>query len=267
MSLEHIIDRLPFEPTEFEPGHVWLAGAGPGSLGQLTLDVLDAISNADVIVYDALVNPEVLLLADRADLHFAGKRGGEVSAAQETINDLLVSHARHNKRVLRLKGGDPFVFGRGGEEVLMLANAGIPFRVLPGITAAFAALASVNIPATMRGVNRAIILATGHAPGAEGDVDWGALAKTGQPLIVYMGLTNIAKIADALIAGGMLGKTPAAIIQSATGPDERMCIATVATIAGKAMESNFRSPALIVFGDIVSLRADLLIRDLEEVTS
>ncbi len=254
MSLKRQLSRLPFRPVAFEPGHVWLAGAGPGNLGSLTLDVLDAIACADAIVYDALVNRDVLKITDGAELHFAGKRGGKVSAAQETINALLVRLAGENKRVLRLKGGDPYIFGRGGEEALMLAQAGIPFRVLPGITAAFAALASLDIPATMRGINRAIILATGHAPGSEGDVDWASLAKTGQPVIVYMGLTNIQKIAGALIEGGMSGDTPAAVVQSATTPEERIVVATASTIAGRVMKEGFASPALVIFGGIVSLR-------------
>ena len=265
MSLERNIGKLPFEPIPFQPGHVWLAGAGPGNLGSLTLDVLDAVSHADAIVYDALVNPDILEIAQSAELHFAGKRGGRVSAAQESINEKLIRLAQEKKRVLRLKGGDPYVFGRGGEEVQMLAEAGIPFRVLPGITAAFAALASADIPATMRGSNRAIILATGHAPGSDGDVDWGSLAKTGQPIIVYMGLSNIDKIATALVEGGMPGGTPAAVIQSATTPDERIIVATVGTVANRAQQAGFASPALLIFGDIVSLRAQLQPLRLEEL--
>lgn len=235
-----------------------------GNIGNLTLDVLHAISTADVIVYDALINPDILNIANDAELLFAGKRGGKVSAAQDAINEMLTSHARQGKRVLRLKGGDAYIFGRGGEEVLMLAKAGIPFRVLPGITAAFAALAVADIPATMRGMNRAIILATGHAPGGDGDVDWAALAKTGQPVIVYMGVTNIAKIADALVLGGMPAETPAAIIQSATMDDQRILVATAATIANRAKAAGCASPALIVFGDIVSLREQLQIGSFEE---
>lgn len=265
MKLASKLQRLSFSSRRFEPGHVWLAGAGPGNLGSLTLDVLDAVSNADAIVYDALVNPDVLEIAERAELHFAGKRGGQVSAAQATINELLVGLARDNKRVLRLKGGDPYIFGRGGEEVLMLARAGIPFRVLPGITAAFAALAEADIPATMRGTNRAIILATGHAPGSNGDVDWAALAKTGQPVIIYMGLTNIARIADALMVGGMSGDLPAAVIQSATTPDQQILIATAATIADETVRAGISSPALVIFGDIVSVREELHRHFLDEV--
>ncbi|MEX0345671.1 MAG: uroporphyrinogen-III C-methyltransferase [Rhizobiaceae bacterium] len=257
MSLDFQISQLPFQPAEFVPGHVWLAGAGPGSIGHLTLDVLDAVSKADVIIYDALVNPDILKLAKDAKLCFAGKRGGKVSAAQDAINEMLIGNARQNRRVLRLKGGDPYIFGRGGEEVFVLARAGIPFRVLPGITAAFAALAATDIPATIRGTNRAIILATGHAPGTDGDVDWTALAKTGQPIIVYMGLSNVDRIATELIAGGMAADTPAAIIQSATTNEERVLIATASTIAAEAGAGGYSSPALIVFGDIVALRSQL----------
>lgn len=264
MNLPSSLRRLPFQSLPFEPGEVWLVGAGPGNLGNLTLDALDAVSRADAIVYDALVNPDILKVADGAELHFAGKRGGKVSAAQESINQLLIRLAGEKKRVLRLKGGDPYIFGRGGEEVLMLARAGIPFRVLPGITAAFAALAESDIPATMRGTNRAVILATGHAPGGDGDVDWAALAKTGQPVIVYMGLTNIAKIADALLAGGMPRDLPTAAIQSATTPDRRILVATASTIANRVAAAGFSSPALLIFGDIVSIRGILHSADLAE---
>lgn len=251
------IGRLAQQLPPFESGHVWLAGAGPGGSGTLTIEVLWAISRADAIIYDALVNPEILAFADGAELHFAGKRGGEVSAAQEAINGLMIHLAGQGKRVLRLKGGDPYVFGRGGEEVLALAEADIPFRVLPGITSALAALAGADIPATMRGFNRAIILATGHAAGAPDDLDWRSIAATGQPVVVYMGLTNITRIAERLISGGMPPETPAAAIMSASLTEERVLVATAATIAREVQEQGFRSPTLILFGEIVRLRERL----------
>lgn len=257
MSIADAIERLALPSTEFEPGQVWLAGAGPGNAGSLTLDVAMAISSADAIVYDALVNPAVLELANDAELIFVGKRGGRVSAAQEVINEQLIRLARAGKRVLRLKGGDPHIFGRGGEEIFTLAKAGIAFRVLPGITSAFAAMAQLNIPATMRGRNRAIILATGHAAGSVDDVDWKALAVTGQPVIVYMGLTNIAHIARELITGGMAADTPAAVIMAATMPGERILVATAGSIADEAKANGFESPSLLLFGSIVSVREEL----------
>lgn len=257
MSLVDAITLLAPETAQFEAGHVWLAGGGPGSLGCLTLDAVAALAAADAVVYDALVDPAVLRAAARAQLYFVGKRAGQASTGQTNINLLLVRLARQGKRVLRLKGGDPNVFGRGGEEALALAQAGIPFRFLPGVTSGLGALASVGIPATQRGVNKAIILATGHAAGTADDLDWSALAKIGQPIVIYMGMNNLATIAAALAAGGMPEHTPAAIIMSGTTPRERILVADLATIAEKAGETSIGSPALIVIGDIVSLRSEL----------
>ena len=259
MSLEQSLGRLSAKLPDFEPGHVWLAGAGPGAVGCLTLDVLSALSQADAIVYDALVDPSILDAAQPdVQLHFAGKRGGSRdSARQDDITALLVHLAREGQRVLRLKGGDPYIFGRGGEEALALAHAGIPFRILPGVTSAFAALANAGIPATMRGFNKAITLATGHAAGTEDDLDWAALAKSGQPIVVYMGLKNLPEIASALISGGLAPSTPVAVIMAATTPVERVLVATLATVAERAEADGIVSPALIVVGDIVSLRAEL----------
>ena len=174
----------------FTPGHVWLAGAGPGDPGLLTLDALAGLQQADVVVHDALVDQRVLALAGpQARLEFAGKRGGKPSATQADISLRLITLARAGKRVLRLKGGDPFVFGRGGEEAMALAAAGIPFRIIPGVTAGLAALATAAIPATLRGVNRAVIFAAGH--GADEDFDWAPLARTGQPIVLYMVMHNL----------------------------------------------------------------------------
>ncbi|MBX3577946.1 MAG: uroporphyrinogen-III C-methyltransferase [Rhizobiaceae bacterium] len=258
MSLNEAIQRLRPELKAFEPGHVWLAGAGPGDRGSLTLDVISALSHADAIVYDALVDPSVLSAArEGAEIHFVGKRGGQESARQDDITALLVHLAGKQKRVLRLKGGDPYIFGRGGEEALALAQAGIPFRILTGVTSAFGALASAGIPATMRGMNKAVILATGHAAGAEDDLDWAALARTGQPIVVYMGLKNLETIAIALLEGGLPGSTPVAILMAATTPNERVLVSTLARAAADTREARIISPALIVVGDIVSMRAEL----------
>lgn len=263
MSLETAIARLAPSMPAFEPGHVWLAGAGPGNVGSLTLDVVAAIAGADAIVYDALVDATVLDAARQGvELHFAGKRGGQASAAQDDITALLVALARKKRRVLRLKGGDPYVFGRGGEEALAMARSGIPFRILPGVTSAFGALASVGIPATMRGLNKAIILATGHA-GTDDDLDWAALARTSQPIVVYMGLRNLERIAAALVSGGLKPSTPAAIITAATTPQERVLVSTLGILAAEAEAQGFASPALIVVGEIVSMRAELI--DLERL--
>jgi uroporphyrin-III C-methyltransferase len=240
----------------FAPGHVWLAGAGPGDPGLLTLDALAGLSQADVVVHDALVDPRVLALAGpQARLEFAGKRGGKPSATQADISQRLIVLARAGHRVLRLKGGDPFVFGRGGEEATVLAAAGVPFRVIPGITAGLAALAAADIPATLRGVNRAVIFAAGH--GAEEDFDWAPLARTGQPIVLYMVMHNLERIAAALLTAGLAADTPAAVIAAATTPKQRILTATLATLAAAAREQNFEPPAIVVIGDIVNARAAL----------
>ncbi|WP_117194532.1 uroporphyrinogen-III C-methyltransferase [Rhizobium terrae] len=242
---------------EFAPGHVWLAGAGPGHPRYLTLEVADALAKADVIVHDALVSDGVLSLAKTPDLIFVGKRGGKPSVAQDDITARLIELARAGKRVLRLKGGDPFVFGRGGEEAEALVRENIPFRILPGMTSALAALAAANIPATMRGISRAITLATGHAAGTPGDLDWKALAKTGEPIVVYMGVGTIGTIAQLLMEGGLSPETPVAVLMAATTPDERSLTATLATVQAEVERQNFVAPALIVIGKIVSMRAVL----------
>ncbi|MCC2612727.1 uroporphyrinogen-III C-methyltransferase [Neorhizobium petrolearium] len=256
MHLNEKIQAI-IEAPVFQPGHVWLAGAGPGHPRYLTLEVADAIGKADVIVHDALVSEDVLSLAKTADLIFVGKRGGKPSVAQDDITTKLIELAREGKRVLRLKGGDPFVFGRGGEEAEALARENISFRILPGMTSALAALAAANIPATMRGISRAITLATGHAAGTPGDLDWKALAKTGEPIVVYMGVSTIGTIAKLLMEGGLPSETPVAVLMAATMPGERSMIATLATVEAEIERQNFAAPALIVIGRIVSMQTAL----------
>jgi uroporphyrin-III C-methyltransferase len=241
----------------FAPGHVWLAGAGPGDPGLLTLDALAGLTQADVVVHDALVDRRVLALAgSQARLEFAGKRGGKPSATQADISQRLVELARASHRVLRLKGGDPYVFGRGGEEAMTLAAAGVPFRVIPGVTAGLAALAAASIPATLRGVNRAVIFAAGH--GADEDFDWAPLARSSQPIVLYMVMHNLEHIAGALIAGGRAPQTPAAVIASATTPNERILVSTLERLAADVRTKNFQPPAIVVIGDIVAMRKQLL---------
>jgi uroporphyrin-III C-methyltransferase len=243
----------------FAPGEVWLVGAGPGDPGLLTLDALAGLLQADVVVHDALVDARALALArSGAQMQFVGKRGGKPSIAQEDISAQLVAYARRGLRVLRLKGGDPCVFGRGGEEMLALAAAGVPFRVVPGVTAGLGGLASAWIPATMRGVNQAIILATGHGPDEERTMDWSALARTRQPIVLYMGLRNLENIATALLHGGLPASTPAAVIASATLADQQVLVSTLERIAGDARAANFAAPAIVVIGDVVRTRQQLL---------
>lgn len=252
------LTRMLEAAPRLEPGHVWLAGAGPGAAAKLTIEVAAALDQADVVVHDALVDPAVLELAGDAEIVFAGKRGGKPSPTQDDITARLIEFARAGRQVLRLKGGDPYIFGRGGEEALALVAAGIPFRVLPGMTSALGALAGAGIPATMRGINKAVVLATGHAAGTDDDLDWAALGRTGQPIVVYMGLKNLPLIAASLLEGGLADDTPAAIITSATTGAERVVTATLATITAEAERAGLEAPALIVVGGIVSMRERLL---------
>lgn len=258
MSLETAIARLKLEPKVLEPGHVWLAGAGPGDPGLLTLDVLSALAQADALVHDALVSPEIVAVAEQAEKFFVGKRGGRLSIPQGDINALLVKLAREGRKVVRLKGGHPFVFGRGAEEALVLTRENIPWRVLSGVTSAFGGLSSAGIPATMRGVNGAIILATGFAAVSDDRPDWAALARTGQPIVIYMGLTHLAETAAELLTAGLPEDTPAAFVENASMPGERTVTATLGTLVSAAERENVVSPALVVIGGIVALRADLM---------
>jgi uroporphyrin-III C-methyltransferase len=238
-----------------EPGHVWLAGAGPGDPGLLTLDALAGLAQADVVVHDALVDKRVLALArSGAKLEFAGKRGGKPSPTQADISKRLIALARERRRVLRLKGGDPNVFGRGGEEALALTGAGIPFRVIPGVTAGLAALAAASIPATMRHINQALIFATGQGAADEHGLDWAALARTGQPIVIYMAMHNLAQIVAALKGGGMAGDTPAAVIAAATTAHERVLVSRLDRVVAEAQAAGLEPPAIVVVGNIVRMR-------------
>ncbi len=239
----------------FEGGTVWLVGAGPGDPGLLTLHALHALREADCIVYDALVGDEIMQFANpRAAREFAGKRGGMPSPCQRDISERLIELAREGKRVLRLKGGDPFVFGRGGEEALALVRAGVPFRIVPGITAGLGGLAYAAIPATTRDTNHAVILATGHFATGDSSCDWAALARTGLPIILYMGITHLETIAAALIDGGLAPETPVAIVAEATTPRQRVLLTTLTRAKLDADEQRFKAPAVIAIGAIAALR-------------
>ncbi len=253
-ALSRLFDALP----PFLPGKVWVAGAGPGDPGLLTVEAAAALGTADSVVHDALVSAGVLALAGtHATLIPAGKRGGKPSAHQGDITETLIARARSGERVLRLKGGDPYVFGRGGEEVLALARAQIPFRVLPGVTAGLAGLSAASIPATMRGVNQALVLVTGHGAGSDAAFDWAALARLGQPIVLFMAIRTIGAIAARLIEGGLSRTTPAAAIASATTPDQKVCISTLGGIEDAIRRAGIVPPALVVIGDIVAQRAEL----------
>ena len=242
-----------------ESGHVWLAGAGPGDPGHLTLHALAGLMQADAVVHDALVDPRILALAPAsAERIFAGKRGGKPSAVQADITARLIELARAGRRVLRLKGGDPYVFGRGGEEVLTLAREGVPFRVIPGITAGLAGLAAASIPATLRGVNQAVVFATGHSAEEEGALDWAALARLNQPIVLYMAMRNLGAIAAALMAGGLAPATPVAVIASATTPEERLLITTLGAAPEAVEREGIAPPAIVAIGGIVAVREEIL---------
>jgi uroporphyrin-III C-methyltransferase len=257
-TLDAALRRLP----ELRPGEVWLAGAGPGDPALLTLHALAGLAQADVVVHDALVDSRVLALARPGVRRVnAGKRGFHPSAHQGDITAELVHLARAGMRVLRLKGGDPYMFGRGAEEVLALAGHGIPFRVIPGITAGLAGLTMALMPATERGVNKAILLATGHGATdeeAEKSLDWAAIARLGQPIVLYMAVARIRAIAAALMTGGLAADTPAAAIASATLPEQRIVVATLGALADDIARHGILPPAVVVIGEIVRTRARLL---------
>ncbi len=252
---------LPFPLPRFDPGWVWLAGAGPGDPGLLTLNAVNALGQADVVVYDALVSRDVLSLArPGAALEFAGKRGGRPSPKQRDISLRLVALARAGERVLRLKGGDPFVFGRGGEEALALVEAGIPFRILPGVTAGIGGLAYAGIPATHRDTNHTVTFITGHnASGLVPDdgLDWQAIARGSPVLVLYMAIKHLAPITDRLLAAGRRAEEPLAVVSRASLPDQRVLETTLGSAAVDLAEAGIEPPAVVVLGEVVRLRAGL----------
>lgn len=244
----------------FEAGWVWLAGAGPGDPGLLTLHALSALQQADVIVYDALVDERILGWARTGALvEYAGKRGGKPSPKQRDISLRLIELARSGKRVLRLKGGDPFVFGRGGEEALTLVEAGVPFRIIPGITAGVGGLAYAGIPVTHRDVNQSVTFLTGHdqsglTPSA---IDWPAVAKGSQVIVMYMAMKHLDQIIQNLLEGGRDPNEPVAIVCNASLPDQQVLETTLGRAAADAEASDMNPPALVCVGGVVPLRQAL----------
>jgi uroporphyrinogen III methyltransferase / synthase len=239
---------------------VYLVGAGPGDPGLLTARALELIAAADVIVYDRLI-PDTALDGARADaeLLYAGKEGGGPSVSQEEIGQLLVEHGAAGREVVRLKGGDPFMFGRGGEEAELLRDAGVPFEVVPGITAGIAAPAYAGIPVTHRDAASAVAFVTGHEDPAKEDtaLNWPALAAFPGTLVVYMGVRTLEAIAQALIAGGRSPSQPAAIIERGTLPRQRVVVATLESISAVAEREGIRAPAISVFGEVAALHERL----------
>lgn len=258
--MTELIDTLPFDLAGIEPGWVWLTGAGPGDPGLLTLLAYAGLKSADVIVYDALVSESILDIAHPdAERIYAGKRGGKPSLKQPDITAKLVDLAKQGKRVLRLKGGDPFVFGRGGEEALGLVDAEVPFRLVPGVTAGIAGPAYAGIPVTHRDANHAVTFVTGHS--AAGDVpdtvQWEAIAKTAPVIVLYMAMRHLGIIAERLMAGGRDPQELVALIAQATTKDQNVVTTTLQQASTTAISSQIKPPALVVIGKTVNLRDQL----------
>ena len=245
---------------DFLPGTVWLAGAGPGDPGLLTLLAAHALSQADVVVYDALVDESCLKLArDGAELEYAGKRGGKPSPKQRDISLRLVELARQGKRVLRLKGGDPFVFGRGGEEALTLVAHGITFRIVPGITAGIGGLAYAGIPVTHRDVNHTVTFLTGHdQTGLLPDrIDWDAVAKGSPVIVMYMAMKHMDAIAKSLMNAGRHADEPLAFVCNAATTNQTVLETTIGQAAEDARAAGLEPPSIVVVGQVVRLRTGL----------
>ncbi|MDP2311949.1 MAG: nicotinate-nucleotide--dimethylbenzimidazole phosphoribosyltransferase [Pseudomonadota bacterium] len=253
---------LPPRPAALAPGAllgpVALVGAGPGDPGLLTLHARDRLARADVVVHDALVSPEILALlppdVERVDV---GKRRGKHVAEQDEIHAVLIAHARAGRRVVRLKGGDPFLFGRGGEEAEALAAAGIPCEVIPGVSSAIAGPASIGIPVTHRDLAASVTVVTGHecADPTRDPLKWRAMAESAQTLVILMGLAHLRAITGALVSGGRAADTPVAIVHEATTPRQRHVVGTLETVADLAEAAGIHAPAIVVVGPVAALAA------------
>jgi len=244
----------------FAPGTVWLVGAGPGAPGLMTLLGYHALGAAEVVVYDALVNDEILKWARKdAEIEFAGKRGGKPSSKQQDISLRLVELAKQNRRVLRLKGGDPFMFGRGGEECQALARAGIPFRIVPGITSGVGGLAYAGIPTTHRETNHSVLFLTGHD--ASGNVptgvDWKKVAHAAPVIVMFMAVRNLPRIAETLIGHGRDRDEPVAVVSNASLPNQSIHTTTLEKARTSPDITGLPTPALVVVGRVVEMAGEL----------
>ncbi|MFD1198525.1 uroporphyrinogen-III C-methyltransferase [Brucella gallinifaecis] len=243
-----------------ESGHVWLVGAGPGDPGLLTLHAANALGQADVIVYDALVDESCLSLRNAtAILEYAGKRGGKPSPKQRDISLRLVELAKEGKKVLRLKGGDPFVFGRGAEEALTLVEHGVPFRIVPGITAGIGGLAYAGIAATHRDINQSVTFLTGHdATGLMPDrINWEGIAQSSPVIVMYMAMKHIDLITERLMVAGRSPEEPVAFVCNASLPEQVVLETTLSRAAADVEASGLQPPAIVVVGEVVKLRSGL----------
>jgi len=254
---------LPHHPDTdwpvLQPGWVWLCGAGPGDPGLLTLHALNALQQADVVIYDALVGDGILRWAPQAELIYAGKRGGKPSPKQRDISLRLVDLARAGKRVLRLKGGDPFVFGRGGEEAQTLVQHQIPIRIIPGITAGIGGLAYAGIPVTHRDVNQSVTFVTGHDQTGEatGSLDWDGIARGSQMIVIYMGMKHLAHITKCLMDAGRPTDEPVGIVTSAATDQQQVLETTLGDAVDDCTTAGLQPPAIICVGRGVAMRQAL----------
>ncbi len=257
-ALEDELGRASAQGEAAMRGEVYLVGAGPGDPDLLTFRALRLMQKADVVLFDNLVDPAIVDLARReAERIYVGKRMGYHALAQQEIGDLLVRLALQGKRVLRLKGGDPFVFGRGGEEIETLASHRIPFQVCPGVTAAIGCAAYAGIPLTHRDHAQSVVFVTAHGKNGPLDLDWSALARPGQTAAVYMGLSRIEQLMDEFVKHGADPDTPAAIIDNGTRPNQRVIAGAVRTLAELARAADLRGPTIVIVGSVVTLRDKL----------
>ncbi len=241
--------------ADAQPGRVYLVGTGPGDRDLLTVKALRLIGQADVVLYDNLVSAEIMaLVPDACERVYVGKERSRHTLRQEAINERLVAEARRGRRVVRLKAGDPFVFGRGGEEIETLSAEGVAFEVVPGITAALGVAAYAGIPLTHRDHAQACLFVTGNLKDGSIDLDWPALIRPRQTVVIYMGFANLPALCERLVAHGLDPATPAAIVQRGTTPGQVVVTGTVADLPARATEAGLRPPTLIVVGEVVRLR-------------
>ena len=230
---------------------VWLVGAGPGDPELLTLKAVKALNQAEIVMIDDLVNPAVLEHCPTARIMPVGKRGGCRSTPQAFIHRLMLRYARHGKCVVRLKGGDPCIFGRGGEEAQWLRERGVEVELVNGITAGLAGATQCDIPLTLRGVARGVTLVTAHTQDGS-QLNWQALAQGGTTLVVYMGVAKLSEIREQLLLGGMMADTPVAMIENASLPEQRECRSSLANMQQAAHDFRLKSPAILVIGDVAA---------------